>query len=182
MRDLLNLLDNILIEANLAAGEIPPKKLSAVLNPKTNKLFTRPELFLHKVKTGSPFTKIDGSEVVINRGDAGVVADWLATGPKKTIVMRTTDGDTVKNTDLLKTVEFGSKESENIKIKPSDVFSTDPKAQVTDFGNSIDTLLQAGGFPASEMYSKIANNPALVKMGKLVMAARIYINLLQLNE
>jgi hypothetical protein len=167
MRDLLNLLDNIVSEASLAAGEIPPKKLSAVINPKTNKPFTRPELFLHKVKTGSPFTKIDGTEVVINRGDAGVVADWLATGPSKTIQMRTTDGGTVKNTELLKTVEFGSKESENIKIKPSDVFATDPKAQVTDFGNSIDTLLQAGGFPASQMYNKIANNPALVKMGKL---------------
>lgn len=167
MRDLINLLDNILIEANLAAGEIPAKKLSAVLNPKTNKPFTRPELFLHKVKTGSPFTKTDGTEVVINRGDAGLVAAWLATGPVKTIVMRTTDGDTVKNTDLQKTVEFGSKEAETIKIKPSDVFSSDPKAEITDFGNNIDSLLRAGGFPASEMYSKIAENPALTSMGKL---------------
>jgi hypothetical protein len=109
MRDLLNLLDNILTEATLAAAEIPPKKLSGVVNPKTNKPYTRQELFLLKVKTGSPFTKTDGTQVTINRGDAGLVADWLAGGTKKPIVMRTTDGDTVKNTELQKTVEFGSK-------------------------------------------------------------------------
>ena len=129
MRDLLNLLDNMLVEASLAAGQIPSKKMSAVVNPKTKTLFTRPELFLHKVKTGSPFTKVDGDEVVINRGDVNLVASWLASGPTGTITMRTTDGGTVKNTELQKTVEFGSKESENIKIKPSDVFATDPKTR-----------------------------------------------------
>ena len=167
MRDLLNLLDNMLVEASLAAGEIPSKKMSAVVNPKTKTLFTRPELFLHKVKNGSPFTKIDGDEVVINRGDANLVASWLASGPKGTITMRTTDGGTVKNTELQKTVEFGSKEAENIKINPSDVFATDPDTEITDLGNNIDSLLKAGGFPASEMYSKIAENPALQNMGKL---------------
>lgn len=167
MRDLLNLLDDIVSEAKLAAGQIPPKKLSAVINPKTKKPFTRPELFLHKVQTGSPFTKVDGEEVVIASSEARAVAAWIASGPKGVITMKTADGGTVKNTDLQKTVEFGSKEAENIKIKPSDVFATDPKAQITDFGNSIDTLLKAGGFPASEMYNKIANNPALVSMGKL---------------
>jgi hypothetical protein len=168
MRDLLNILDDILTEANLGSGEIPPQKLSAVINPKTKKPFTRPELFLHKVKTGSAFVKDDdsGEEVVINPAEAKAVAAWLATGPKGTITMRTMDGGTVKNTQLKKTVEFGSKEAETIKIKPSDVFATTP-AQVKDFGNSIDTLLQAGGFPASEMYNKISTNPALVQMGKL---------------
>ena len=58
-------------------------------------------------------------------------------------------------------------EAENIKIKPSDIFQTDEKTEIADLGNNIDALLQAGGFPASEMYDKIANNPALAKMGKI---------------
>jgi hypothetical protein len=166
MRDLLNLLDNILTEATLSAAEIPPKKLAGVVNPKTKKPYTRQELFLLKVKTGSPFTKTDGTQVIINRGDAGLVADWLAGGTKKPITMRTTDGDTVKNTELQKTVEFGSKESENIKIKGSDVFDT-KDTEVADFGNSIEAVMTAGGFPAIDMYSAIANSPQIKKLGKV---------------
>jgi len=166
MRDILNLFNTSLVEANLAAGEIPAKKMSAVINPKTNRPYSRPEWFLQKVKTGSPFTKVDGSEVVINRGDAKLVADWLASGPAGTITMRTTDGGTVKNTELQKTVEFGSKEAETIKIKGSDIFDTQAQ-DITDLGNNIKELLQAGGFPASEMYSVIANSQNLIKMGKL---------------
>jgi hypothetical protein len=56
MRDLLNLLDQVLTEATLAAGEIPPNKMSSVINPATKKPFSRVELFYHKVATGSPFT------------------------------------------------------------------------------------------------------------------------------
>ena len=58
MRDLINLIENIITEANLGATEIPATKLSAVANPKNGKPFTRPELFLYKVKTGSPFTLV----------------------------------------------------------------------------------------------------------------------------
>jgi len=166
MRDLLNLFDNVLSEAKLAANEIPPKKLSGVINPTTKKPYTRQELFLQKVKTGSPFIKTDGSEVVINRGEASKVAAWLASGPDGVIVMRTTDGDTVKNTELQKTVEFGSKESENIKIKGSDIFSTDD-TEVNDFGNSIESLLTAGGFPAIDMYDAIASSPQIKQLGKV---------------
>ena len=167
MRDLLNLLDNVLTEEKLAATELPPRKMSSVVNPKTKKPFTRTELFLHKVNTGSPFELVTGGTVVIDPREAKNVAAWIATGPKGTVTMKTKDGGTVKNTQLQKTVEFGSKEAENIKIKPSDIFQTDEKTEIADLGNNIDILLQAGGFPASEMYDKIANNPALVNMGKL---------------
>jgi hypothetical protein len=81
--------------------------------------------------------------------------------------MRTSDGGTVKNTEIQKTVELGSKESENIPIKPSDVFATDETQEIDDFGNNIEDILKSGGFPASEMYNKIAGNPNLVKLGKL---------------
>jgi len=166
MRDIINLLDNLLTEAKLAAAEIPAKKLSGVVDPRTKRPYTRQELFLQKVKTGSPFVKTDGSQVVVNRGEAGKVATWLASGPSGVIVMRTTDGDTVKNTDLQKTVEFGSKESENLKIKGSDVFGTED-AEVSDFGNSIDAVMTAGGFPAIDMYSAIADSPQIKQLGKL---------------
>ena len=167
MRDLLNLLNNVLTEENLAAKEIPTRKMSTFTDPKTKKQLNRAELFLYKVKNALPFDLVAGGTVTIDPSEAQAVAAWIASGPSGTIPMRTTDGGTVKNTQLQKTVEFGSKEAENIKIKPSDIFQTDPKAEIADLGNSIDTVLQAGGFPASEMYDKIASNPALVNMGQI---------------
>jgi len=163
---LINSSDSVLSEASLSATEIPQKKMSTVINPETNKPFSRPELFLHKVKTGSAFTKLDGTEVVIDPQEASSVAIWVYNGPKGVITMNTVDGDTVKNTELLKTKEFGSKEAEKITVKPSDVFPT-TKLEIQDFGNSMEAVLAAGGFPASEMYNKLANNEQLKKLGKI---------------
>jgi len=167
MRDLLNLLDNMLTEKKLAFNELAPKEMSKFMDPKTGKMLTRSQLFLYKVKNNLPFELVKGGTVVIDPKEARKVATWLATGPTGTIEMNTADGGTVKNTGLQKTVEFGSKEAENIKIKPSDVLPTDEKTEINDLGNNVEVLLQAGGFPASEMYDKIANSPALVGMGKL---------------
>ena len=36
---------------------------------------------------------------------------------------------------------------------------------IKDFGNSIDAILQAGGFPARDMYSVLANSPAIKQLG-----------------
>ena len=167
----MKITDIILSEANLGSNEIPATKKSAVQDPKTKQFYTRPQLFLLKVKTGSPFTLVSGGDVIIDPKEAKKVETWLATGPAGTISLTTTDGQVVKNTQLLKTIEFGSKESETIKIKGSDVFiSTDHDVQ--DFGNSIENILSAGGFPASEMYLKIANSQALKKNG-LIGAAVI---------
>jgi hypothetical protein len=167
MRDILNLLENLLSEEKLAASQMPVTKASGVVNPKNGKPYNRQELFLIKVKTGSPFTLVSGGEVVIDPKEAKAVAAWLATGPKGTITLQTADGDTIKNTELQKTVEFGSKEAENIPIKPSDVFATDEKQAIDDFGNNIEDILKSGGFPASDMYNKIAGNPKLASLGKL---------------
>ena len=170
MRDILDLIDSVLTEETLGAPQIPASSLSKVTNPKTGKFFTRPELFLFKVKTGSPFTLSDGSgEVVIDPKEARNVSAWITKGPKGpagSIPLRTIDGGTVKNTELLKTVEFGSKESETIKLKGSDIFDVTDQ-EVQDFGNSIESLLAAGGFPAGEMYNKIATSPQVQKLGKL---------------
>lgn len=172
MRDLLNLIDNVLTEATLSAAEIPAKKMSAVKNPKTGQLMTRQELFLWKVINSSPFTateKAGGGEVTINPNEAPNVKNWILQGMKSPIVLTTTDGDTVKNTELLKTVEFGSKESEGIKIKGSDVFGSED-TDVKDMGNSIESIMAAGGFPAMDMYDAIANSPQIKTLGKVGQA------------
>ena len=166
MRDLLDKLDYLLTEANLAASQIPPNKMSSVVNPATKKPFSRGELFVHKVQNQLPFTKVDGDQVTIDPGELKNVQAWIASGPKNTISMNTKDGGTVKNTELLKTVEFGSVESQTIAVKPSNVFKTQD-IEIQDFGNSMDTVLQAGGFPASEMYNILSNNPDLKAMGKV---------------
>lgn len=165
MRDILNLLDT-LNEENLGSPQIPATKASSVKDPKTGKFMTRPALFLYKVINSSPFTLVSGGEVTIDPAEAKKVQQWLKTGPKGTISLNTTDGSQVKNTELLKTVEFGSKESETIKLKGSDIFDTTDQ-EVQDFGNSVEALLAAGGFPASEMYNKISGSPQMQKLGKI---------------
>lgn len=167
MRYLINLVDNLIIEANLQAGSMPARKMSKFTDPTTGKKLSRQELFLWKVKNSSPFTRVSGENVTIDPTQSRAVASWLKQGMPKPIVLKTTDGDTVKNTELLKTVEFGSVESQTIAIKPSDVLPTDVNQDVSDLGNNIDALLKAGGFPASEMYDRIANSQALMKMGQL---------------
>lgn len=169
MRDLINLIDTVLAEAKLAAAEMPPKKMSSVKNPKTGQLMSRQELFLWKVINSSPFTTVSGDEVVINPKEAPKVSAWLRFGMSAPISMSTVDGGAVKNTELQKTVEFGSKESEQLKIKGSDVFGSED-TDVKDMGNAIESILSAGGFPAQDMYDAIANSPQIAQLGKLGQA------------
>lgn len=154
-----------LTEAKLGANEIPANKPSAVQNPRTGKPFSRPELFLYKVVNSSPFTKINGEEVTINPNEARKVAAWVKTGPVGVISMLDVNGNPVKNTDLQKTVEFGSKESEGIAVKPADVFpSQDVDPEKLEAG--VQSILDFGGFPASELYSRIAKSH-LKDMGQI---------------
>lgn len=154
-----------LTEAKLGANEIPANKSSAVQNPRTGKPFSRPELFLYKVINSSPFTKINGEEVTINPNEARKVAAWVKSGPVGVISMLDVNGNPVKNTDLQKTVEFGSKESEGIAVKPADVFpSQDVDPEKLESG--VQSILDFGGFPASELYSRIAKSH-LKDMGQI---------------
>lgn len=167
MRDILNILESVLTEANLGSQEIPANKNSGVKNPKTGQLMSRPDLFLYKVANRSPFTLVNGGEVTIDPKETNKVKAWIRSspkGPQGVISLLTTDGETVKNTELLKTIEFGSKESETIKLKGSDVFDVTDQ-DIKDFGNSIDAILQAGGFPARDMYEVLANSPQVKKLG-----------------
>lgn len=155
-----------LSEANLGANEIPANKASGVINPKTQKPFTRPELFLWKVVNSSPFTMTNGTEIVIDPKEKKKVADWIKTGPAGVISLQTTDGQTIKNTQLQKTAEFGSKGSEGIAIKPSDVFPTQ-EVDVNKLGTNFEAMLQAGAFPANQMYAKLSGNPQMQAMGRV---------------
>jgi len=177
MRELIDLLDKILTEsqvddaslseAKLSANEMPVKKMSAFTDPNTGKVLSRQELFLWKVINSSPFElTTDRSQVVINPREAANVKAWLLQGMLKPITLTTVDGDTIKNTDLHKTIEFGSKESEQIKLKGSDVFDTGD-TKIADFGNSIEELMIAGGFPAIDTYDQIVNSPQIKKLGKI---------------
>lgn len=156
-------------EANLSAAEMPPKKLSGVENPKTKKPYTRAELFLVKVMTKSPFERVGGGEVIIDPAEAKRVKDWIARGPAGVIALKTLDGNTVKNTELQKTIEFGSKGSELIAVKPSDVFPAQD-VDVEQVGNNIEAMMSAGAFYAKDFYNKIADNPQLKKSGKVGQA------------
>jgi hypothetical protein len=171
MRDLINLIDKVILaEATLAAGEMPPKKMSTVKNPATGQLMSRQELFLWKIMHSSPFEMDDESgPVTINPNEAPKVKAWINQGMKPPIVMTTTDGNTVKNNELAKTVEFGSKESEKIKVKGSDIFGSED-TDVEDMGNSIESIMAAGGFPAIDMYDAIANSPQIKTLGKVGQA------------
>lgn len=170
MRDLIDLIQTLskttISEATLSANEIPPKKLSAVKNPSTGQLMTRQELFLHKVKTSSPFVSKKGETVVIDPREYSKLVSWFQSGMTPPIELATTDGGTIKNTNLQKTVEFGSKESEQIKLKGSDVFDTGD-TEIEDIGNSIENILDAGGFPAIDMYNAIAKSPQMKELGKV---------------
>jgi hypothetical protein len=169
MRDLLDLITNLsqpITEAALAAGEMGPKKMSAVKDPKTGNLMTRQQLFLYKVMNSSPFQTKDGREVIIDPREATNVSVWIQGGMSKPIKMQTIDGNAITNTSLQKTVEFGSKESEQIKIKGSDIFNTDD-TDVEDLGNRIENILDAGGFPAIDMYRVLAESQHLNKLGKV---------------
>jgi len=153
-------------EANLAASEIPANKASNVANPKTGKPFSRTELFLYKVATGSPFQLVSGGEVTIDPKEKKKVADWIRSGPAGTISLQTMDGQTVKNTALQKTAEFGSKGSEGIAVKPSDVFPTQ-EVDVDRLGTNFEAMMNAGAFPASQMYEKLSNNPQMQALGRV---------------
>ena len=59
MRDILNLLDNLLVEANLGAPEIPAAKLSAVPNPKTGTVTMDVAKAVEEVKAGKIDFKVD---------------------------------------------------------------------------------------------------------------------------
>lgn len=165
MRDLLNLIDNILYEAsNLAASEI-------------NKYDWRWEKFISKITNGEPFETVDGQQVILNpnqlaglmnlkdqgRFTGGITVSTLGPDGK--------EGPRIPISSLKKTAEFakpgGEAEpvgqqrtsKETALVKPSLIKITDRN------------------IPAEDLYNEIANNPVLqsTDYGKVVIQLAQYI-------
>ena len=156
----------VINEATLSANQIPWQKMSAVKNQLSGKPYNRQELFLYKVANRSPFDHVDGSSVTIDPAESDTVKEWLRSGPTGIIQLKTEDGNTVTNTQLQKTPEFGSLDRQKIAIKPSDVFPSDD-VDVETVGNNIAAMLSAGAFRASDLYKKIESSPGLLNNGKV---------------
>lgn len=167
MRDLLNLLDNILVEAsNLAPGEIL-------------KHDWRWELVLEKIKTGAPFMTMANQEVIIDPAEADRFVQlrkanqFTGAIKVKTVSPDGTAGPEVALSSLQKTPELqkptggavqgaGGKPvitKENALVKPSLIGITDRD------------------IPAADLYDEIANNAVLnsTDYGKVVINLANYI-------
>lgn len=97
-----------LVEANLSYKEL--NKYPGI--PKD-----RIPTFLEKIITGSPFTLIDGSEVVIDQSEYDKVASWLEGGGKDgKLTLTTDDGRVLPLSAFQKTAEFGGEPAGNREI------------------------------------------------------------------
>lgn len=165
MRDLLNLLDNVLAEAStLAASEI-------------NKYEWRWEKFISKITNGEPFETVDGKQVILdpkqlaglmNLKDQGRFAKGITVS---TIGPDGKEGPRIPISSLKKTAEFAKPggeaqpvgqqrtSKETALVKPSLIKITDRN------------------IPAEDLYNEIANNSVLqsTDYGKVVIQLAQYI-------
>lgn len=167
MRDLINLLDNILVEAsNLAAGEIL-------------KHDWRWELVLKKIRTGAPFMTMSNQEVIIDPAEADRFVklrnanQFTGALKVKTVGPDNTEGPEIPLSSLQKTPELqkptggavqgaGGKPvvtKENALVKPSLIGICDRD------------------IPAADLYDQIVNNTVLnsTDYGKVVINLANYI-------
>ena len=149
MRDILNLLENILTEkSNLAAGEL-------------NKDRARFNTFIQYIQTGKPFNTLDGKEVIVEPSEADRFLELKQANKfGGTLKALGTDGMQYPISSFLKTADFGghaakpgapavagdqtqSMGKEAALVKPSQIKITDQN------------------IPASALGSAIINNPIL---------------------
>lgn len=165
MRDLLNLLDNVLTEAsNLAANEL-------------NKYEWRWEKFINKITSGEPFETVDGQQVVLDPKQLTGLINLKKQGKfAKGITVSTIgpdgkEGPRIPISSLKKTAEFAKPGGEAVPtgqqrtsketalVKPSLINITDRN------------------IPAEDLYNEIANNPVLksTEYGRVVIQLAQYI-------
>lgn len=166
MRELINILDTFLTEDDLGKGQMPPDKESNTIDPKTKQKMTRQELFLYKVINSSPFThKATGKAVTIDPSEAKNVQNWFKQEMPSPIVMKTIDGETVKNTQLRKTTEFGGEGA---------AFDSAPAETGTKSGYRLKPKnigITDRDIPGHDLYLEILDNPVLnsTDYGKIVI-------------
>jgi len=140
MRDLLTILDNLTEGVSLSAGEILKRE-------------ERFSTFINKIKSRSPFTNLEGEEVVIDPREANRFMNLYKSDMfKGNLKARTIDDQEVPLSALRKTSEFGGQQpaagekaetKEAMLVKPSQIGITDKD------------------MPAHDFYEVIANNPVL---------------------
>lgn len=177
MRDLLNILDNPLAEANLSAGEIIkyPERFDA---------------FITHIQDGRPFYTQDGEEVIVEPSEADRFLMLKNAGQfAGRLSAVSVDGKKYPLSSFLKTAEFGggsvkpgedtSKSKEGALVKPTQIGITDqnipadaladaitqnPVLASTDYGRAVIAVAQniVNGEPAT-VPPEFAKNEALKK-------------------
>jgi hypothetical protein len=152
MRDILNLLENILTEkSNLAAGEL-------------NKDRARFNTFIQYIQTGKPFNTLDGKEVIVDPSEADRFLELKQTNKfGGTLKALGTDGMQYPISSFLKTAEFGGHAAKpGIPGEPSD--AGDVKQTAGKEGALVkpsQIKITDQNIPASALGSAIINNPVL---------------------
>lgn len=156
MRDILNILNSLNEGANLSAGEIV-------------KYETRFNKFIEKIKTRSPFTDLQGNEVIIDPREASRFLNlYKSSNFKGSLKARTSDGEEIALSNLRKTQDLGGQQAaagetpsgkEALLVKPSQIGIVDKN------------------IPAHAFYEQIVKNPILnqTDYGKEVINLANYI-------
>jgi hypothetical protein len=139
----------------------------------------RVQTLINKIASGSPFTKLDGSTVVL-KPDRALLAD-LKKQVKADLdrqnpadipqTFMDTDGQQVRLSQLKKTTEFGSSEKELLSIKPSDLTKlsgTGPASpENIEDPMVLKQIVSSKTFLASDLAARVISDPALKKAGKV---------------
>jgi hypothetical protein len=172
MRDILNLLENILTEkSNLAAGEL-------------NKDRARFNTFIQYIQTGKPFNTLDGKEVTVDPSEADRFLELKQTNKfGGTLKALGTDGMQYPISSFLKTADFGGHAAKpGVPGEPADV--GDQKQAVgkeSALAKPSQIKITDQNIPASALGSAIVNNPilkstdygrAIIECAKQIMAGQ----------
>jgi hypothetical protein len=176
MRDILNLLENILTEkSNLAANEL-------------NKNKARFNTFIQYIQTGKPFSTLDGKQVIVDPSEADRFLELKQTNKfGGTLKALGTDGMQYPISSFLKTADFGGHAA-----KPGAV--ADDGTQPQAVGNKPQAIgkeavlvkptqisITDKNIPANALGSAIINNPilkstdygrAVIECAKQIMAGQ----------
>lgn len=144
------------------------------------KVPARAEFFFNNIEQGIPFpvkpSKTDPApaDLVVSKAQLPELRRAQAAGSMSGILLRGMDGRTVNINNLVKTAGFGTKESESIPVKPSDVFAVKGQKDIdpTEQNVSMADLKNLGAFPLRELNQKIQTNTSLDNAGNIGKAIK----------
>jgi hypothetical protein len=160
--------------------------------------FYKPErvaTFIAKMKGGQPFQKLDGTTVILKKDPSllsllaaekdEVSKQNLPSIPKTFL---DANGNSIKLSELEKTIEFGSTEKEKFLVKPGNLPSLSgegpsTKLDITD-PKVVKDILDKQAFPAGQLADRIIEDPilnnqagnigkAIIEMTKQIMSGSV---------